>query len=85
MGHNSGTASAKIVSFVERVERIEAEQKGLADDKREVYAEAKGEGLDTWAIRRLVAIRKLQADERREKADLLDTYAKACGIDDIFM
>ncbi len=85
IGHNSGLAPAKLMSFVERIERIAGEQAALAEDKREVYAEAKGEGFDTWAIRKLVALRKLEAAERKEKAELLDTYASACGLGDIFM
>ena len=90
IGHNSGKAGealapAKLKSFVERIERLEEEQAALAEDKREVYAEAKGEGFDTKTLRRVVRLRKLETQERREQAELLDTYGKAVGMDDLFL
>lgn len=67
-------------SFVERVERLEAEKAALAGDIREVYAEAKGHGFNTKIIRKVVARRKLSADQRDEEAALLDLYMTAVEV-----
>ena len=78
-GHNS-IVGATIKSFVERVERLEEEKKAIADDIREVYSEAKGEGLDTKILRRLVADRKKDESLRREEEEMLDLYKAAIGM-----
>ena len=87
IGHNSAAgeavAPAKLRSFIERVERLEGEKANLADDIREVYAEAKGEGFDTKTMRRIVQLRKMEQHERRERAEILAIYAEALGLDDI--
>ena len=67
--------------FLERIERLEEEKKGISDDIRDVYAEAKGNGWDTKTMRRLIALRKLDPDARAEQQALLETYAKAIGLD----
>jgi uncharacterized protein (UPF0335 family) len=80
LGHNS-IASERLKSFVGRIETLEEEKKGIADDIRDVYAEAKGNGWDTKTMRRLIALRKLDPDARAEQQALLETYAKAIGLD----
>ena len=65
----------------ERVERLEEEKKGIADDIRDVYAEAKAVGYDAKIMRKVVALRKLTPDDRREMEMLMDTYKAALGLD----
>lgn len=67
--------------LIERVERLEEEKSGIAEDIKGVYAEGKATGYDTKVMRKLVALRKLRADERREMDMLLATYAAALGMD----
>ena len=77
--HNRAAEDLRL--FLERIETLEEEKKGIADDIRDVYAEAKGNGWDTKTMRRLVALRKLDPDARAEQQALLETYAKAIGLD----
>jgi uncharacterized protein (UPF0335 family) len=77
--HNRAAEDLRL--FLERIERLETEKKGIADDIRDVYAEAKGNGWDTKTMRRLIALRKLDPDARAEQQALLETYAKAIGLD----
>lgn len=67
-------------SIVERIENLETEKKAFSDDIREVYAEAKGNGYDVKALRTLVKLRKLDADERAEQEAILETYLVALGM-----
>lgn len=85
-GRNTGdskveTTDDRLRLLVERVERLEEEEKGIRDDKREVYNEAKAVGYDTKIMRRIVALRKQKPDDRREEEMLLDTYKCALGLD----
>lgn len=72
-------AASRLRSFVERIERVEEDQQALAEDKREIYAEAKGEGYDTKALRQCIKIRKMDRAERQEQEALLDLYLSALG------
>lgn len=67
-------------AFIERIERLEEEKKALADDVREVYAEAKGSGFDVKALRRVITLRKMDTDERKESEAILETYMLALGM-----
>ena len=78
-GHNS--ADDRLRLLIERVERMEEEKKGVAEDIRDVYAEAKAVGYDPKIMRKIVALRKLAPDDRREQALILETYANALGLD----
>ena len=73
-------AKDQLKAFVERIERLEEEKKATSDDIRDVYAEAKGTGFDTKALRSVVRLRKLDTDERREQQEVLDTYLHALGM-----
>jgi uncharacterized protein (UPF0335 family) len=73
-------AKDQLKAFVERIERLEEEKKTTSDDIRDVYAEAKGTGFDTKALRSIVRLRKLDTDERREQQEVLDTYLHALGM-----
>lgn len=87
-GHNSATTEAAATRsakdhlrlFVERVEKLESEKKTIADDIREVYAEAKGSGFDTKALRQVVKLRKMDKDERAENDAMLSVYLTALGM-----
>ena len=71
----------QLKAFIERVERLEEEKKAIADDIRDVYAEANGSGFDVKALRAIVRLRKQDTDERREQQAILETYMHALGMD----
>jgi uncharacterized protein (UPF0335 family) len=73
-------AKDHLKAFVERIERLEEEKKTIADDIRDVYAEAKGNGFDVKALRQVVRLRKQDADERKEQEAILETYLQALGM-----
>jgi uncharacterized protein (UPF0335 family) len=73
-------AKDHLKAFVERVERLEEEKKTIADDIRDVYAEAKGNGFDVKALRQVVRLRKQDVDERKEQEAILETYLQALGM-----
>jgi len=73
-------AKDHLKAFVERIERLEEEKKTIADDIRDVYAEAKSTGFDVKALRTIVRMRKEDADERREHEAILETYMHALGM-----
>jgi uncharacterized protein (UPF0335 family) len=73
-------AAGQLRAFIERIERLEEEKKTIADDIKEVYAEAKGTGFDTKAIRTLVRLRKKDQAEREEEESILDLYKAALGM-----
>jgi uncharacterized protein (UPF0335 family) len=83
IGHNSinSEVRGKLKSFVERVEKLEEEKKAIADDIKEVYAEAKGTGFDVKALRALVRLRKQDSEARKEHEAILYLYRSAMGID----
>ena len=68
--------------FIERLETLEQERKGIADDIKDVYAEAKGTGFDTKTMKAIVRLRKMEANARAEAEALLDTYKTALGLVD---
>ncbi|VVT06181.1 DUF2312 domain-containing protein [Rhizobium sp. EC-SD404] len=80
MSDTGGVARDQLRAFVERIERLEEEKKTIADDIKDVYAEAKGTGFDTKALRRVISLRKIDKDERMEQEAILDTYLHALGM-----
>jgi len=78
-GHNS--ADDRLRLLIERVERLEEEKKGLADDIKDVYAEAKATGYDPKIMRQIVRLRAMDPNKRREMEGVLDVYKSALGID----
>lgn len=66
--------------FIERIERLEEEKKGVGDDIRDVYLEAKSQGYDPKIMRKIVRLRKIPAHDRKEMETLLDVYASALGM-----
>ncbi len=75
-----GAAKDQLRSVVARIERLEEEKATLAADIREVYAEAKGNGFDIKALRKLIGMRKMDQSERREQEAMLDLYMNAMGM-----
>jgi uncharacterized protein (UPF0335 family) len=73
------TAQGKLKSLVERIERLEEDKAAVANDLKEVYAEAKGEGFDVKIIRKVVRIRKADAAKRSEEEALIELYLTAIG------
>ncbi len=67
-------------AFIERIEKLEEEKKALADDIKDVYAEAKGNGFDVKVLRKIVSIRRQDKDKRREEEEILDLYLSALGM-----
>ena len=66
--------------FIERWEHLEAEKKDIADQQKEVMAEAKGRGYSVPIMREIIKLRKMKPDERAEKEAVLDLYAQALGL-----
>jgi uncharacterized protein (UPF0335 family) len=66
--------------FIERIERLEEEKKGIADDIKDVYAEAKSTGFDSKTMRHIVRLRKMEKHHRDEADALLETYRNALGL-----
>lgn len=79
-GHNSNATDDRLRLLIERIERLEEEKKGIADDIRDVYAEAKAVGYDAKIMRQIVKLRKMKPDDRAEMEALLDTYKAALGL-----
>jgi uncharacterized protein (UPF0335 family) len=73
-------AKDQLKAFIERVERLEEEKKAIADDIRDVYAEAKGNGFDVKTLRVVVRLRKQDVNERKEQEAILETYLHALGM-----
>lgn len=77
MVETGGIAGEQLRGFVERIERLEEEKKGIAEDIKEVYAQAKAVGFDTKILRKVISLRKIDASERQEQEALLDVYLHA--------
>ena len=73
-------AKDQLKAFIERIERLEEDKKSIGGDIKDVYAEAKSNGYDVKALRHIVALRKLDVDERREQQAIVDTYLAALGM-----
>ncbi len=75
-----GVAGQRLASFIERIERLEEEKAALMEDIKEVYAEAKGVGFDVKTMRKLISLRKMDTEKRREADELLELYKAAVGL-----
>jgi uncharacterized protein (UPF0335 family) len=73
-------AAGQLKSIIERVERLEEEKKEVAEQIKEVYAEAKANGFDAKTIRKVVSLRRKPTEERQEEEALLDLYLSALGM-----
>ena len=86
IGHNGGevlntSAQEVLRTFVDRIERLNEEKAEIAEQTKEVFAEAKGQGFDTKALRKLISLRKMDPAKRRQESEILDLYAHALGLD----
>jgi uncharacterized protein (UPF0335 family) len=73
-------AADQLRLFIERIERLEEEKKAIADDIRDVYAEAKASGYDPRIMRMVVRLRKMESHDRQEQDAILETYRSALGL-----
>ena len=74
------TTDDRLRLLIEPIERLTEEEKGIADDKKDAFSEAKAIGYDTKIMRQIIALRKMRPDDRREMEQLLDTYKAAMGM-----
>jgi uncharacterized protein (UPF0335 family) len=77
---SENVAADELRLLIERIERLEEEKKGIADDIRDVYSEAKARGYDAKIMRQIVRLRKMEAHDRAEMEAILDTYKAALGL-----
>jgi len=78
---DSATVNAShLRAFIERIEKLEEEKKAIAEDIKVVYSEAKGTGFDAKIIRKIVSMRKMDREKRREEEEILDLYLTALGM-----
>ena len=75
-----GIAAGELRQFIERFERLEQEKQEIADQQKEVMAEAKGRGYDTKVMRKVIALRKREPDDIAEEEAVLDMYKSALGM-----
>ena len=73
-------AAGQLRAFIERIERLEEEKQTIADDIKDVFAELKGTGFDTKAVRTIIRLRKKDQAERQEEEAILDLYMAALGM-----
>lgn len=75
-----GVAGERLRSFIQRIERLEEEKKTIAEDVREVYAEAKSNGFDPKIMRQVIKLRNMEAADRQEQEALIEAYLTALGM-----
>jgi uncharacterized protein (UPF0335 family) len=80
MADEAQSTDDRLRLLIERIERLEEEKKGIADDIRDVYMEAKAVGYDPKIMRQIVRLRKMKPDDRSEQDMLLETYKNALGM-----
>jgi len=78
---DGNVAAEQLRLFIERIERLEEEKKGIGDDIKDVYLEAKANGYDVKTMRAIVRLRKMERNARMEAEALLETYKSALGIE----
>ena len=76
-----GIAAEALQQYVDRIEKLEEENKALAEDIKQVYSEAKSTGFDTKILRKIITLRKVEEHERKEQEELLDLYKRAIGME----
>jgi len=80
MSEATRVTAAELRQFIERVERLDAEKKDIAEQQKEVMAEAKSRGYDTRIIRKLIAIRKRDKEDLAEEEAVMELYKEALGM-----
>jgi uncharacterized protein (UPF0335 family) len=79
---SGGVSSERLGSFVQRIEKLEEDKAAVAEDLKEVYSEAKSTGFDTGILRKIVRIRKIEVEKRREQDELMALYMSALGMEE---
>lgn len=80
--NEQGDATAKrLKAFIERIERLEEEKSAIAEDVKEVFGEAKSAGFDPKIMRKVIRLRKMEHEKRREEEELIEVYKAAIGLD----
>jgi len=80
MQQNEATADERLRLLIERIERLEEEKKGISDDIKDVYLEAKSTGFDVKAMKAIVRLRKLERKEREEQEAMIELYKERLGL-----
>lgn len=80
IGQSNIVSTEQLRSFIERIERLEEEKKEISDNIRDIYAELKGSGFDTKAVRSIIRLRKKEDHERHEEEEILNLYKNALGM-----
>ncbi|MTJ94026.1 MAG: DUF2312 domain-containing protein [Desulfovibrio sp.] len=75
-----GIAAEALLQYVERIERLEDEKKALSEDIKQVYSEAKATGFDVKILRKVISLRKVEENDRKEEEELLELYKAALGM-----
>lgn len=78
---SAGVSGQRLKAFIERIERLEEEKAGLAEDIKDIMAEAKGTGFDTKTMRKVIRLRKMDKQKRIEEEELLELYKSAIGLE----
>lgn len=81
-GHNSGISAERLKSFIKRIEKIEEDIAASGEDRKEVYSAARGTGFDVKIIRKIVSMRKMEVEKRREQNELLSLYMASLGMEE---
>ena len=79
---STGVSAERLKTFIQRIERVEADRAGLSEDLRQIYIEAKSAGFDTKIIRKIISLRRIEIEKRREQNELLALYAAALGMEE---
>ncbi len=77
---DKGVSAQRLKSFITRIERLEEEKKAMGADIREVYSEAKSSGFDVKIMRKVIALRRMEPNERQEQEALMQVYIDAIGF-----
>jgi uncharacterized protein (UPF0335 family) len=77
---SENVAADELRLLIERIERLESDKQGMADDIKDVYSEAKSRGYDAKIMRQIVRLRKMESHDRAEMEAILDTYKAALGL-----
>lgn len=76
----AGVTPDRLRSFIERIENLEEEKRAVAEQVKEVFAEAKGEGFDVKTMREVLKLRRMKPHDRAEQSELLEVYLAALGM-----
>lgn len=76
-----GVTGERLLQYIERIERLEEEKSGIAEDIRDVYAESKSAGYETKIMRQIIKLRKMDRQKRQEQEELLELYKSALGLE----